>query len=265
MPIPDSPRVIYSQNPLVEVICQLRFPPILRIETEPPATLQDVIRVAYPLYAEKSAVSVQLPQEVPPEVAKMVNDLGIGRGTNLTHEFSSRDNTWHLTLSRDAIALRTTKYERWDEFRTRLDTACTAFVSAYQPSFYTRIGLRYVDVIQRSKFGLQEVRFSDLLKPHIAGELSASEIADEIETASRDILIRVDEEGGRVRIRHGIAFIESSDEQCFLIDSDYFTGKHTETSDALRVLDRFNRIAGQLFRWCISDQLHEALEPEPVG
>jgi len=32
MPFPEVKRVIYEHNPLDKVICQLRFPPILRIE-----------------------------------------------------------------------------------------------------------------------------------------------------------------------------------------------------------------------------------------
>src|SRR6266852_706318 len=47
-PFPEFTRVIYQRNPLVEVVCQLRFSPILRIDTDPPAEFQDRIRSAFP-------------------------------------------------------------------------------------------------------------------------------------------------------------------------------------------------------------------------
>ena len=44
MPFPVTKRIIYKKNPLVEVICQLRFPPILSIDTEIPARFQGAIK-----------------------------------------------------------------------------------------------------------------------------------------------------------------------------------------------------------------------------
>ena len=52
MPFPDSERVIYQRNPLLEVICQLRFPSILRIDSEAPAVFQERVRKEYPMYQE---------------------------------------------------------------------------------------------------------------------------------------------------------------------------------------------------------------------
>src|SRR5256885_3722562 len=46
---PDSPRVIYGKAPLTAVICQLRFPPILRIESTVPADFQERVRTQFPL------------------------------------------------------------------------------------------------------------------------------------------------------------------------------------------------------------------------
>jgi len=48
--IPESPRVIYASNPLVDVICQVRFPRILRIDSELPVAFQEAIRDQFPLF-----------------------------------------------------------------------------------------------------------------------------------------------------------------------------------------------------------------------
>ena len=49
----NQPRKIYRRNQLIEVICQLRFPEILKIEAHEPADFQDAIRQAYPQYGKK--------------------------------------------------------------------------------------------------------------------------------------------------------------------------------------------------------------------
>jgi uncharacterized protein (TIGR04255 family) len=64
MPFPDSPRAIYRMNPLDHVICQLRFPPILMIDSKPPNEFQDAIRKEYPLYYEGKEALTEIPLEI---------------------------------------------------------------------------------------------------------------------------------------------------------------------------------------------------------
>jgi len=52
MSFPPVPRVVYKTNPLEEVICQLKFPPILRIDSELPAKFQESLRRDYPLFQQ---------------------------------------------------------------------------------------------------------------------------------------------------------------------------------------------------------------------
>ena len=62
---PPSPRVIYSKAPLVQVICQLRFPTLLSIESQPPVEFQERIRDHFPLLEK---VTNPLQTQLPPEV-----------------------------------------------------------------------------------------------------------------------------------------------------------------------------------------------------
>ncbi|MCX6020148.1 MAG: TIGR04255 family protein, partial [Chloroflexi bacterium] len=75
MLFPDSERVIYGRNPLVEVICQIRFPTILRISEGNLSDFQDKIRIEYPLYG------IQPPEinnaDAPPELASLMQRLNI--------------------------------------------------------------------------------------------------------------------------------------------------------------------------------------------
>jgi hypothetical protein len=46
MPFPAAERVTFQKNPLNEVICQLRFPPILKIDHHEPGRMSMVFRSA---------------------------------------------------------------------------------------------------------------------------------------------------------------------------------------------------------------------------
>ncbi len=60
MTFPSRQRIIYERNPLDRVICQVRFPPILRIDSEIPAVFQERIRKDFPEYNEKEEVILPL-------------------------------------------------------------------------------------------------------------------------------------------------------------------------------------------------------------
>ncbi|MCH7873318.1 MAG: TIGR04255 family protein [Planctomycetes bacterium] len=256
--------MIYRKNPLAEVICQLRFPPILRIDSELPAAFQERIRADYPHYTESVRPSLKIPPNAPAEVVKLLQSVA-AQGAPAGHEFGAADKNWTVTLTRDFLALRTTAYERWEAFHPRIDRLLSALTTEYKPSFFTRIGLRYVDVIRRSELGLGDTPWADLLNPYVAGELASPDIGGEIDTAVRETLLRFDDDGGRVMIKHGLATVETEKEPCFAIDADFFVEGEMETINAITILDRFNQGAGRLFRWCIDDQLHEALEPDEIG
>jgi len=257
---PESPRVIYNRNPLEEVICQLKFPPILRIESESPAAFQESIRERYPLFSEKPRE--RLP--VPDEIAKLIAENVPLTLANPSYEFASANAAWKVTLTRDFLALTSTKYQKWEEFREHLEIPLNALTRIYAPSFYTRIGLRYRDVIKRSELGLAGVGWGSLLMPHITGELSVKEIAPRIKHVARETVIALEDETSKVRIQHGLARSGKNGEQCYVVDSDFFRSQRTETGNVIQVLTIFNRQAGRLFRWCITDQLHEAMGPRVV-
>ena len=73
MDFPESPRVVYEQNPLDEVICQLRFPAVLRIDSESPVRFQEAVRNQYPLFQERTQVQAAVPGLPEPLAAMLGN------------------------------------------------------------------------------------------------------------------------------------------------------------------------------------------------
>ncbi|MBI3684705.1 MAG: TIGR04255 family protein [Acidobacteria bacterium] len=262
-PLPDSPRVIYAKNPLVEVICQVRFPPILKIAAEPPAAFQERIRSEYPLLTEKQPDAIELPQGVPPVVAQVIRS-SLPKGKLAGYEFVSADEHWKVTLTRDFLALSTSAYRRWEDFRAHLDGPMKALIEVYAPAFLTRIGLRYQDLIRRSALNAPGTNWRDLVKPHFAGVLAAPEVAGAVDEAFGQILIRFPHFKSKARVNYGVVKTADTSEECFLIDNDFYTEERTNISDVDNIFGYFNRQSGRLFRWCIQDRLHEAMEPASV-
>lgn len=214
---PAAERVLYDRNPLEEVICQLRFPPILRIASEVPALFQEAIRREFPLYSEDEAIA-GLPANLSAELASLLKS-NLAGGAETTRRFGSPDG-WSVSLTSEFIALSTTKYTRWEDFRSRLRLPLKALVDVYSPAFFSRVGLRYRDVIRRSALGLESVPWSELLKPQIAAELSDSGLT--ILEAKHQVVVSLGVNRS-VRMVHGLRRPtgDPEGEQSYALDSDF--------------------------------------------
>jgi uncharacterized protein (TIGR04255 family) len=255
-----SPRARRHCSP-VRFICQVRLPPILRIDTDVPARFQDLIRDEFPLVTEEN---VGLPPELPAEVSQLLRAALTSQAQRKTWRFGSADGGWSVALNRDFLALSTDAYTRWEVFRQRLVVLLESLKAEYRPAFYTRLGLRYQNVIARSDLGLVGVPWSRLIEPHVAGPMGAPAIAEEIQEATSRILFRLPHDQGSVNLRHGTGTREHDDEPIYLIDADFFSEDKAEVDNVFPRLDCFNQLATRLFRWCISDELHTAMGPTPI-
>jgi uncharacterized protein (TIGR04255 family) len=260
MNLPEFERVIYKRNPLVEVVCQLRFPPILKISHQEPVEFQDEIRLQYPLFETTQS-------QVPAEILKVVQQFGLPLQSDLAHSFKSEDQKWHLSITKDFIALTTSSYERYEQFKQRLKEAVEIFERIYKPSFYTRVGLRYQDLIIRSKLGIEDKSWSDLIAKHIASELHEPELSSSIQAVTKALILKT--ANGQINFNHGLVTVKerekNNDEVAYLFDADFYTEQKIEgNGDVWNVLDQFNKYARNLFRWSITDTLHNAMQPQSV-
>ena len=107
----DHPRTHYRNAPAHEVICQLRFPSILTINSVEPADFQEAIRAEFPQYARRQDAA-------PPRITGLgsPNPKVEQQPPGPNHNFVSEDNQWKLNLTKDFIALSTVHYPGWEEF-----------------------------------------------------------------------------------------------------------------------------------------------------
>lgn len=255
MSFPVSPRVVYGITPLVQVICQVRFPPILAIGSpEGPAAYQDRIRHTYPGYDRQDEVSE--------EATWIAQRIGVSsKKSTVAHLFRTEDGNREIHLANDSLSLLESNYDRWESFFASFVEAREALEEIYKPSFYSRIGLRYANLIYRNDLGLDDVGWSELINTRLAGIFSDADIGPSVAELSSQALISLDH-GDKVRLRHGLGRHTEGTTFGYMIDADFFTTDKKGVAGVTDKLETFNRIAGQLFRWAIRDRLHQALKPQ---
>ncbi len=264
MPFPATERVIYKKNPLDHVVCQLRFTPILRIDAEVPASFQDKIRREFPNFAEATEVLIELPSEGNQQVPLEFVGQAIKTTNIKNYTFTSEDELWRINLTRTFLALSTTKYKKWEEFKKRLEIPFNALMDVYDIPSFTRIGLRYVDVIKRSDLGLDGVPWSELLQPYVAGIQASPEIEKWVKAFDATYNIGLGTNIETVRMVTKLVKAKDTDEIYFVIDSDFYNNQKTIVQDIFTKLDYLNTRASRLIRWAISERLHEAMGPESI-
>lgn len=262
MQFPETSRVIYHKSPLVEVLCQFRFPPILSIETELPTKFQESIRDNYPLFNENVEVQVKISEDPSNKLPDIVN-FSPQTLKNKNYEFISGDEKWKINLTSSFLSLSTITYSRWEEFYKHLDIAYKSFLEIYKPPFFTRIGLRYRDIIRRSHLGLEAASWDELLQPYMLGLITAPGIKDAALNINHISEISL-EDDCIVRIASGIIHELGRGEDNFIIDSDFFTTKKIDIGNSIDKLNFFNSQASRLIQWIITPKLHEAMEPELI-
>ena len=262
MLFPDVKKVIYKKNPLDRVICQLRFPPILRIDVEPPVEFQDCVRKELPNYSEKIELTMRVPSIPQDRLPHELLNEPLHTTDTKNHEFSSEDGLWKINLTRTFIALSTSRYETWKDFKQKLEIPLRTLINVYSPSHFSRIGLRYRDVLQRSTLGLDDVSWTALLQPQILGVLVDPEIEQSVQNMESVYTISLPDGESAVQVSTQLTQDRNASEVCYVIDSDFFKASKTLTDNAIGRLDDFNKHAFRLFRWCITERLHKSMEPE---
>jgi uncharacterized protein (TIGR04255 family) len=261
MKLPDYERVIYEHNPLIEVIAQIRFPTILKITSQEPVDFQDSVRFEYPIFEASRNL------QIPVELSNLLTQFNSNIASELTYQFKSEDLSWQLSVDKNSITLVTNKYERYEKFIERFKNAVEIFEKIYNPSFYSRIGLRYRDLIIRSKLNINSKTWIELIPKHIASELHTPELEESIINFVKNLQLRT--EFGQVNFNHGLVQVrdieKGIDEPAYLLDADFFTEEKIERGENVwNKFDNANRTARNLFRWSITEELHSAMRPKAI-
>ena len=250
-------RERYLKNPLVEVIFQLRFPTILNINSQPPVEFQERIREYYPFYTEQT--ENQEEYVISPQLGPQITN----RSNSKNHNFISADKKYKINLTPSFISIPTKDYTQWEDFRSHIERVIPIFEEIYKPSFYIRIGLRYVDIINREELGLSGSSWNELINPQLLGMMTP-----EHESGTKSFKSQIDYTTDYINILSRAHFelvtVNDNKDLSFLIDCDYYSMEMTKLADMKDVAENLHNASTNVFRNSISEKLRVAMEPTEI-
>ncbi|MFN4328366.1 MAG: TIGR04255 family protein [Limnobacter sp.] len=268
MKIQHAERVRYAVNPLIEVVAQLRFSPIFALEKDVLPTIQSQLHEAgFSVLRSEKLASITVTVNASPDAVTDVTHNSQSSDSTQIYHFSTENQLHTFSICKDFVALTTRAYSQWTEFNARLTSLCNIFEASFKPISIFRVGLRYKDLIEREPLNLQDMLWSDLLNPIVAGFLSTTGFVDKVDEScvlqqtSQTVLCLDDCE-----LLLQSALLRASDnpeKQAFLIDSDFYTVPKLpiDMKTALNSLDLIHRSANAVFQNCIKEPLSAALCP----
>lgn len=254
-----QPRCHYRLSQLGEVICQLRFPEILSVSANAPVDFQNAIRADFPQFSRR--------EEIP--ASKLVGGPGnlvLQKDPSVTnYQFVSADGIWRINLTNKFISLTCTNYTGWENFAARLDKPLAAFIQLYQPAYFERVGLRYLNFISRKALSLEDRPFRDLITPQYLGPLALDTICET--SASRcSVDLEMAVSGGcRAKLHAGPGLVKRGNmedkEVKFIFDQDLYMPGQLPLNLSAAALQTLHSQADSIFRGAITEVLHNAMEP----
>jgi uncharacterized protein (TIGR04255 family) len=254
-PLIASPpeEVPLKEAPIVRVIAQVRFPPILSMkEISFVAPFQEAIRDIYPiLRPEKSPAFILGSQGFEPTEPIMV------------WRFIDIDGNWRVSLTPEFISLETTCYSSRNDFLKRFENILTALNTHIKPQVIERLGLRYIDQLK----GEDLTQLSSLIRPEISGVL-ATELDGNVLQSINESLFTIPEKNSQMLARWGRlpanvtidpSAIEPITEASWVLDTDIFR-QESQMFNVELILEETRQFAERIytfFRWAVTDEFLE--------
>lgn len=235
----------YKSNFLQQAVCEFRFPILLELgEKKPPADFVRALRKDYPHHESVSEFSL---------------DLGShSADSTYSHVFRSSKSNWSVALKQSSFLIETSKYTGFEVFREKVMQAVRASSAVIDSNFFTRIGLRYINVIDEG-----EDPIDGWVNPALIAPLAAGTFINISEYSGR-VLVAHDD--GGCLLQHGIKMKARVDGKLpypsYLIDIDSYR-TDIEIDDVGRALDDMHTQAFDLFDWSLGEKARNKLEQPP--
>lgn len=258
LPAPDPG--LLRNSPLTLVVCQVRFEE--RASVADPVVILDIHKRLggregrYPVLEQLSGERVEV------RVA-----AGMPVSTQQTPQsgwrITSEDRNWIVALLPGSVSLETKAYTGWrDDFEPRLHEILDAVSEVLKPALRVRVGLRYVDLLQRDGFVRPrdwQGRISDTvlgLALHPAVGEAVSAIQQQVDIDAGD--------GRKCVLRHGNIIGPADNRPGYILDWDVSDEavQHFDLAALYGELREFNDLATSLFQQAITAQLLAELKGE---
>jgi uncharacterized protein (TIGR04255 family) len=233
--VPHVPSVTYEHNYIRMAACELRFPELPTIDVGALVSVQAQLRREYPTHERPASVN-------------------IGPGTvesgPARHVFKSKDGQWTINLGVSSVALETHQYTSYERFSDQLKNLI-AWTESYRDSdFFTRVGLRYVNVVPLRD---ASTRITDFVNPALVGPLASGVYGD----VSRYVQeIGGPASPGKFLFRHGWTNDAGGSDAgvaAYVFDFDFYE-EAVESVGVLELVRQLHRQSFDFFSWALGER-----------
>ena len=233
----------FKRAAVKQLVCELKFPTLLELVTSrPPTSVVRALRKDYPVLDASKEVTV---------------NLGLGTAENQqSHIFRNSRTGWVATLKHSSVSVeRSNGYEGYAELRKRVLQLIGAVRETIESETWTRIGLRYINVIETS-----EDPADGWINPSLTAPLSAKAFERVADYGGKIVLTADD---GGCLLQHKLQSVELDEagkvtNSKYVIDLDVYR-EDISVSDTASVIDRMHKQAFNLFDWTLGEKTREML------
>ena len=256
---PPPKEVPLRDAPLVRVIAQVRFSPILSVQQpEFIAPFQEAIRAAYPVLRKEHAQSL------------LVGPQGIATGQKqVAWRLADVEGAWRVSLAPEFVALETTDYSSRSDFIGRMQAVLGAVAKHIEPAVVQRVGLRYIDRVTGD--ALEDI--AKLVRPEMLGIVNTP-LYEHARHELSETLLSVPDTGEQLLARWGHLpaggtvdpnAIEPIHERSWVLDIDMFSAEQQPLAAASLIEDlgRFAERLYTVFRWTVTEEFLRRYGGEP--
>jgi uncharacterized protein (TIGR04255 family) len=215
------PRQTFRRNSLAVVILQLRFHPILKV-TERIADFQERVRPRFPGFDVVESQNID------------VTSAGIQVRDETAHRFLAESEPTTVALSTSSVSIEYGAHQSREILLGDAETVLSALEAVYEPIVPKRLGLRYVNLINKRNISSalgRAVGWRDLLTRNFSETPGGLAELDDVTTFMSEVTSPCDR--GRMTVRYGIVparvqlapllmTSEASPEPQFRLDTDRY-------------------------------------------
>ena len=247
---PAIPDFQFENSPLVEVVCQVRFPAILRITKEEPSAFQELIRQQFPLLQREQGIVIRAPQlgrEALPDIEPQPT----------IYRFRTADEQATISLAADFYAVSATLYTHWENFVQYLALTDQAVNQIYAPVYATRVGLRYINRLTLANTNSKTAAdLFTMLRPELTPQPQSEVWAEPTEVRSR---LQFEDNGTKFTI--GVRYGQEQQTPFLLLDFDYFEEGRIPLENIVKRCTGYNSLIYRAFCWSVRENKLTVFKP----
>lgn len=236
----------YKRSLTRTVVCEFRFPTLLEIgDAKPPVEFSKALRKTYPNLERGNELNIGL-------------GTGAGASSTYVHSFRSLKGGWSVTLKPNSIALEGTSYKGFSDLLERIKELLPAAERVIDSTFFTRVGLRYINVLDKTNDPIGDGWVnSDLVAPVQSGSFFG------IGEYSGRIACTTSERDKGFLLQHGLRLVEGDRNSVelvpeYVLDIDVYQ-QEVEVADSMSVIDTLHSTAFNIFDWSLGSNARKHL------